>query len=364
MPVFNRLCRFVAALALLLAPGLAWAKDGAQTYSVPKEGRPASAAKAPGKPLAWTVPGGWEEQAGSRIRLGQFAVPGPDGTKAELGVTMFPGNVGGELANVNRWRDELGLVEIGEKEVASSSVAVGSESGKLYSIEGASQSTSVAWVMKDGNSYFFKLRGDKAAVAAARPAMVEFLKSVQFQATPGINANEMILGSSNPHAGMDSASMPAGHPDVSKTADASTGAVLPSWNIPAHWKEQAASVALKSFSIADEKAGAATASISMFPGEAGGTLANVNRWRGQIGLKPVAEAELASITKIIDVAGAKATFMDASGTDAKTGKPARLAAIMAPQGGNTWFYKLLGDGPVVERELTNLVNLAQSARQP
>ena len=383
-----------------LVPSMALCADQIQTYSVPKEqpskllslaapAAPGQAAAAP-SPLTWTAPKGWEEKPASRMRLGQFVVPGPSGASAELAVMAFPGDVGGELANVNRWRDEVGLAPITQKDVVSEPVTIGADHGKLYEFAGAAQSTLVGWDLKDGTSYFFKLRGDKAAVAGAKPAMVEFLKSVKFQSTPSMAAAAAIgdPAVANPHGtmpGMETAKdlpaghppmagampgMPAGHPAVDSAATpamppaAAPSGPQPVLETPANWKEQSASaMVVKSYAVSDEKAGKAAVSITTFPGQVGGALANVNRWRAQIGLGPITEAELPANTKTVDVAGGKGTMVDLTGKDA-AGKPARLVAIMAPREGAVWFFKLTGNGPEVEHETANLLKLAKTARLP
>ena len=66
--------------------------------------------------------------------------------------------------------------------------------------------------------------------------------------------------------------------------------------------------------------------------DVGGLLANVNRWRDQLGLPRLLAPALASETQSLDLSEGKATLVDFSGTDAKTGQPARLVgAIMTPR---------------------------------
>src|SRR5262245_48698828 len=61
--------------------------------------------------LKWTAPKGWKELAGSGMRVASFSVPG----KAEMSVVTLPGDAGGELANVNRWRNQIGLPPLDQK---------------------------------------------------------------------------------------------------------------------------------------------------------------------------------------------------------------------------------------------------------
>lgn len=52
------------------------------------------------------------------MRLTTYFAPDPAGP-VEIAVTRFGGRVGGELANVNRWRGQIGLEPIGEDELES-----------------------------------------------------------------------------------------------------------------------------------------------------------------------------------------------------------------------------------------------------
>ncbi|GIT04850.1 MAG: hypothetical protein CM1200mP29_02610 [Verrucomicrobiota bacterium] len=59
----------------------------------------------------WETPGQWNETEGSQFSLIDFeAVHGDN--KATISVTKLAKNAGGELANVNRWRKQIGLEDI------------------------------------------------------------------------------------------------------------------------------------------------------------------------------------------------------------------------------------------------------------
>jgi hypothetical protein len=101
----------------------------------------------------------------------------------------------------------------------------------------------------------------------------------------------------------------------------------------------------------------------MSSGEGGGLAANVNRWRGQLGLAPIAEADkLQETLTPVDTPSGKAMFVDMTGTDARTGKQARLVGAIVPQSGQTWFYKLMGDEQIVGREKNAFQKFVQSAK--
>jgi hypothetical protein len=53
------------------------------------------------------------------MRLATYIAPDPGGP-VEVAVTRFGGRVGGALANINRWRGQMGLGPIGEDELDES----------------------------------------------------------------------------------------------------------------------------------------------------------------------------------------------------------------------------------------------------
>lgn len=369
--------RTTVLVTLLSGTVAVFAKEEIRTYSVPKS-HPFVAPAAPmanadgitanKAPLQWKTPASWQELPAAGMRIGNFVVSGKDGKKAEVTITSFAGDVGGEVANVNRWRNELHLPPHTEGAVSSENVDVDSTAGKLYDFSGSTARTVVASVPREGFTWFFKIRGDKEVVADARATFLEFLKTIRFEAKEETAAaghpipvdapptkNEV----ADPHAGISGAP-----PLNNAAAPAEADSGEPQWNIPSNWKEKPASMmVLKSFTVSDDGKDAAV-SISMFGGDVGGVVANINRWRGQLSLPPVSDEEAQKLATPLEVAGGKATLVDMKGTDVKSGKPARLFAVMVPHAGSTWFYKLLGDETVVAKEKDAFLKFVQTVRYP
>ena len=59
--------------------------------------------------LQWTLPAGWTEVAPGEMSIASFKVSGPNGAEADVTVVPLPGMAGGDTANVNRWRGQVGL---------------------------------------------------------------------------------------------------------------------------------------------------------------------------------------------------------------------------------------------------------------
>src|SRR5437899_3203359 len=88
------------------------------------------------------------------------------------------------------------------------------------------------------------------------------------------------------------ADLPNGHPDISGTAPAPAVAT----KVPADWQEAPpGEMRVASYHVKGKDGKMADVSVVPLPGMAGRDIDNVNRWRGQIGLAPVSEAELGKL---------------------------------------------------------------------
>jgi hypothetical protein len=125
-----------------------------------------------GKPQ-WTVPSGWKEVSGGQFLVAKFTVAG-----AAVNVSSSAGNGGGLAANVNRWRKQLGLSELAGDELAKSVKT----SDAVSFVEMSGQNTALvgAIVLRPGQTWFYKLMGDAATVAAQKDAFIKFVQGVKY----------------------------------------------------------------------------------------------------------------------------------------------------------------------------------------
>lgn len=139
---------------------------------------PSAAANAPN----WTVPDHWQEQPGNAMRLASFLVTGQGG-KADVSVTMFPGDAGGMLANINRWRTQqlsLPAVQESDLEKLLSPLELPTGRAMLADMTDNKQTRLVAAIVpRDGNTWFFKMMGDEAVVGAEKASLIQFVKSMK-----------------------------------------------------------------------------------------------------------------------------------------------------------------------------------------
>jgi hypothetical protein len=193
-------------------------------------------------------------------------------------------------------------------------------------------------------SWFFKLTGDDALVREQKPAFLQFLKSINFNAT-----GEPMQFAAAPHP-VNTNSKRVPHENSEK----------PIWIVPSGWQEVPPSQMLVAkFIIPGDNGTRAELNVGR---AGGGALLNINRWRNQLGLAPATEADLPRQTQALDVEGGQAMLVDMTGTDPRSGQKTRLIGAIVPQGNLSWFYKLMGNEQVVEREREGFTRFVKTVK--
>lgn len=352
-------------------------REEIQTYRIPKESRltlaqgglpeghpPLSESGPPS--LSWKRPEGWEEVPPGQMRVASFNVKGPEGKVADVSVVPLGGLAGGDLANVNRWRvQQLGLEPVDEKGLKrlAEPVQIGGRPADLYDLAGTNPASGEpmrilgAIQHRDGTAWFFKMTGPEELVAAQKPAFLEFLKSVQFGA-----------GGGAARAIPTSGELPAGHPPLQPAGGGATPAPAasrsnPRWSVPEGWREVPGGEFLAAkFQIRDEHGGQADVNVSHSAGDGGGLLANLNRWRRQLGLEEIGSDAAVASAREVQGEGGRIVFVELSGRDVRSGKPAAVVGAMVWRAGESWFYKLTGDPAVVAAQKEAFEKFVESAR--
>ena len=313
--------------------------------------------------LKYDQPLGWKEKPASQLRVASFEIT-ENGKTADVSVIPLSGSAGGDAANVNRWRGQASLQPLPEVELQqlAEKIEVAGQAADLYDIASDSEDSPriLGIILHQGDTaWFFKMSGDANLVAEQKTAFISFLKSVEFQA-PSTHANTTAV---------DLSQLPPSHPPIAgMVADSAPttpeAEAKPTWTVPAGWEEgQLAQFLTARYVIKGEDDASAVINVSQLSGDGGGLTANINRWRGQLGQKPAADEDIAKLPTI-EANGTLAVLTDFNGTDARSGKPARLVAVVLPLNGQTWFYKLMGDESVVGAQKEAFIKFVQSAKYP
>lgn len=133
--------------------------------------------------LTWTLPKGWTETRASGGMRYATLKPPIEG-RIDVSVITLPGTAGGELANVNRWRGQIGLPPTDDAGLATSRSAVKAPAGGVsvydFTSEGPTPSRMVAGLLvTSGNSWFIKMVGDPGPVASARRDFISLLETLR-----------------------------------------------------------------------------------------------------------------------------------------------------------------------------------------
>lgn len=204
--------------------------------------------------IRWTAPPGWVEESASGDRQSVLRF-GADLPKLEMSVVKLPGDGGGALANVNRWRGQMGLPKIGQE-------ALEAHVGK---------------------------------VEAAVPVLL-----VELSGPKRPSSRPPHMGGGGGQAGGGDTSLD----DVRS---------MFAYQLPSGWEENPEPGQQRIFEF---RAGPdAVVTFTILGGEAGGLAANLNRWRMQAGLEAVAEDQAATWTKQVKFLDREGWSTEAVGKD-------------------------------------------------
>jgi hypothetical protein len=173
----------------------------AESYTIPKEKSAVTTTTQSDKPAMQVLPGmqsfadsasgisyqtpdSWTEFPPSSIRKANFTIDNASGT-AEVSITVFPGDVGGTLANINRWRQQIGLSSIDQVSLNEniSSIIISNHQGYFTKLEGNTESILGGILPFHGSTWFIKMQGDILAIDEEVDTFKSFLSSIRIEDT-------------------------------------------------------------------------------------------------------------------------------------------------------------------------------------
>jgi hypothetical protein len=308
---------------------------------------------------SYETPEGWKLLPPRPMRDVGWDVPGG----ATCTFSALPGSGGGLLANVNRWRKQMGLEDIDEAGLAAMEDAtLMGQAAKVVDLEGTYggmggtenvEGAKMLGLIADlpGAALFLKLTGPAEAVEAARGGF------------------EQVAASLRP-APMAGEGMPPGHGMRPSSGEAATERETPlGWDAPAGWAAQGPRP-FREETFNPEGRENTEAWISVLVGDGGGLVENINRWRGQMGQSPLSAAEVENLPTLESM-GIEGTLVTIHGSyNAGMGggggriEDATMLGYALLRGDDSVFVKMVGPTEDVLAEKENFEALCRSLRKP
>ncbi len=125
--------------------------------------------------LKWNAPSSWDKKQAEGMRQGSYEVDSVD-----ISLIRLKGSAGGDLANVNRWRQQIGLPPWDEATLKAQTDIVSSPAGKIKVVEFSnSKQRIVAATLPFGEvTWFVKMIGSDEVVAKERKRFIQFLETL------------------------------------------------------------------------------------------------------------------------------------------------------------------------------------------
>ena len=272
----------------------------------------------------WTLPGGWSQSANtSQMRFATIKAK-----EAEVAVSFL--GLSGDLndyllRNINRWRGQVGLANIAVENLSESTTTVklaGDLEATLIDITGESAGAPMAPFAGGGTS---------AALPPSHPPI-----------------------SNLPPAHPSVTAAPAGPARPNSNEGGGANADDNGWDIPSDWTPGRMSAMRKAaYNVESDGKKAEITVIGLI---ASGLTDNVNRWRGEIGLDNITEAEAEAAATTIQVDGAESRMVVLDGGEGKQS----TAAVIVPKGQRMWFVKMKGDTEIVLKQVEAFKRFASS----
>lgn len=332
-------------------------REEVRVYQIPKESVPVAMphGQAPEWKVIGKTPSNWEERPGSGMRAAQFIVKGKDGSQGEVAVMPMVGMKASKDEILTIWRQQFGpnLKEKSEK------VKIGEDEGELYDFSAdpppggdIPQRILVAMLFKDNVNWFFRISGSRDLVEESKNDFIAYLNSAKFEHSGSEKTTEF----QQKQQPSQSAQKVTPHDSQMTVPPQQMPIELP---VPQDWKQlPPAPMAPLRYEVSSGNA-TAIITITRLDGDAGGLLPNINRWRGQIKLPPLSQADMEKHVSKIKTSIGEAYVVDFTGSNASN-ELTRIVGIIAPAGGNTWFFKMTGQDAAVGGRKDELIKFAQS----
>ncbi len=294
--------------------------------------------------MVWKAPGDWKQETAGQFLTAAYALPGG----GRVTVSKLAGDGGGLAANLNRWRGQVGLKPVADKEVSGLPLKIedSDEVMQLFNLTSENSTADAEGILVGilplkTETWYFKFSGPVGVIRKSGGEFAEFLRSVR------------IAGSGKSAPTSAPASAPSGGKKVNVTP-------------PEGWTaSEGSAMRAASFSIAGPDGTTADVSVVPIPGDSGSVLDNVNRWRAQLQLAPLVSADDPALgNKAESPSGELFVSHMTSSELILNGKKAAMGTAILKRPGMTWFFKITGEANLVEANLEKFGTFVRSATFP
>lgn len=267
----------------------------------------------------WKLPAEWTQEAGRSMRFATLIVKD---SNPPLEMSVIPLPPSGTLENVNRWREQVGLKPITDQEVTAAADTAPALDHELFTIKAGDKTITVV-----------SLEGEMAGNPMSRAPFASGM--------------------------MGGGGMPAPEPAASSPPAAAASPIK--YETPKGWGPgRMSSMRKAAFNVsADGETGEIT--VIDLSKESSPLLENINRWRGQVKLDPIKEADLAANTEQLKAGKLEATYVKLIGPKSEQPQPAILGAILY-RDNLAWFVKFTGPAKLAETEEARFKQFVESIR--
>jgi len=292
--------------------------------------------------MVWKNPQGWQPKPNPNSMRFATLSAGTGEDEIEVSITELGAAGGGIRANVDRWRNQLGLGPATDDEFSQQVVEIENPGASGVKVDlvgpvpdgGASPGLRMlaAIFPVTGRTWFIKTTAPAPVMAKYVDDFDALCRSVDFGAAPTAQS-----------------------PPAVETVDAAPSRDGPAWELPDGWVQdgQAKPMSAASFTIAADS-DEAFVTITPLPGPPQ-LLSNINRWRSQVGLQPMGSLD-DDAPQPIQVAGQTGALVDLAGPSK------HMIGVIVEREGATWFYKMMGPDPLVAEQKAAFEAFVRSVR--
>lgn len=319
--------------------------------------------------LFYDLPEDWTVDAGTRMRLINLHPAGS--ADADCYVSVLGGDGGGLAANLNRWREQVGLekVDASAFENLSTVKLLGGDASLLQlegSFTGMAGGTQEEWALTGAivstlqATIFVKMTGPAELLRGEHENFLNFVESIRFgEELPTLpfedhaqHQDEAEVVEVTESEGESENESPVFHANGYR------------FQVPSDWVDAGPRMMCSlNFSVGEET----ECYLVVLAGDGGGLVPNLDRWQGQLGLDPLSEEQIDALP-LVDFLGdsgvlleAKGDYTGMSGEESLKEKTLLGLALMGEE--SAYFLKMVGPSEEVAAHRTTFLDFAAKLRE-